>query len=117
MQKRIPKFSCEDHAEWEVPLDWDVKRKEEIINARTGDTRLFHKLIKSQRKHSNQTEELLVGDDHFCGPEQILQGFKIHFENLAKKHKHKWLWWGLSQDMYKWSPTYKTSSLRMILKK
>jgi hypothetical protein len=51
---------------------------QEIINARTGDTRLFHKLIKSQRKHSNQTEELLVGDDHFCGPEQILQGFKIH---------------------------------------
>lgn len=63
----------------------NAKRKEEIINARTGDTRLFHKLIKSQRKHSNQTEELLVGNDHFCGPEQILQGFKIHFENLAKK--------------------------------
>ena len=30
-------------------------------------------------------DEFLVGENHFSGPEQILQGFKIHFENLAKK--------------------------------
>lgn len=90
MQKRMPKKNLRRSCRVEIAIR-NAKRKEEIINARTGDTRLFHKLIKSQRKHSNQTEELLVGDDHFCGPEQILQGFKTHFENVAKKPKHKWL--------------------------
>ena len=55
-----------------------------IITTRTRDSRLFHKLVNKQRGHGrNIIEDFQVGDTTFNRENQILQGFKEHFESLA----------------------------------
>ena len=57
-----------------------------IIDTRTRDTKLFHKLGNKQRnKGLNFVEDFHVGDNHYAGRDQILHGFKQHFETLAKQ--------------------------------
>ena len=56
-----------------------------IINNRIRDTKLFHQLVNQQRnKGLNFIENLQVGDDHYAGRDQILQGFKQHFETKGQ---------------------------------
>ena len=51
--------------------------KEQIMNARTHDSKLFHKLVQKQRKHGQSyINELHVRDGLYSGNESILQGFK-----------------------------------------
>jgi len=58
--------------------------KEEIMNARTFDTKLFHKLIRKQRKTgSDFITDLHVNGQQYTGNENVIQGFKTHFEQLA----------------------------------
>ena len=58
--------------------------RQEILDAKYEDTRLFHRLINKQRGHSKQVvNELHVGDKVFSTPLEIQQGFKEHFELLA----------------------------------
>jgi hypothetical protein len=60
-----------------------TKLKEEIMTARTKDTKLFHRLVNAQRKNNTDIDELHVGNKLFCGQEEVLMGFKEHFQNLA----------------------------------
>ena len=60
-----------------------TKLKEEIMTARTNDTNLFHRLVNAQRKNNTDIDELRVGNKLFCGQEEVLLGFKEHFQNLA----------------------------------
>ena len=58
--------------------------RQEILDAKYEDTRLFHRLINKQRGHSKQVvNELHVGDKVFSTPLEIQQGFKEHFDLLA----------------------------------
>ncbi|MEW8547754.1 MAG: reverse transcriptase family protein, partial [Candidatus Thiodiazotropha sp.] len=58
--------------------------RQEILDARYEDTRLFHKLIKRQRGGSLQcVNELRVGDKIYTSKEEILDGFREHFSSLA----------------------------------
>ena len=60
--------------------------RDEIMSTRTRDTKLFYKLINRQRATGrNMIDDLYVGDSCFTGQEGILDGFKVHFENLAKE--------------------------------
>ena len=53
------------------------------MTARTNDTKLFHRLVNAQRKNNTDIDELRVVNKLFCGQEEVLLGFKEHFQNLA----------------------------------
>jgi hypothetical protein len=52
------------------------------MTARTTDTKLFHKLVNAERKNYKDIDELHV-DNLFNGHDEILTGFKGHFQKLA----------------------------------
>ena len=53
------------------------EEKMNIITTRNRDPKLFHKLVNKQRgKRENFTEELLVEENCYSGPNQVLEGFK-----------------------------------------
>jgi hypothetical protein len=63
-----------------------IKERQELIEAKTMDKKLFHKLIRQQRGKLNRViDELLVGDSVFKTDTEILIGWKNHFANLAKE--------------------------------
>ena len=51
------------------------------MNARTGNTKLFHQLVNNDRKCSNGTSELEV--KIYYGPDQIALDFREHFLELS----------------------------------
>ena len=53
------------------------------MTARTTDTKLFHKLVNAERKNYKDIAELHVNDNLFNGHDEILTGFKGHFQKLA----------------------------------
>ncbi len=60
------------------------QHKNDIMKARTEDTKLFHKLIKIQRSEKTTSTSLLHLDgEEFTEPEDICDGFRKHFSNLA----------------------------------
>ena len=60
--------------------------KQKIIDARSNDTALFYKIIKQQRgKSTRLIDELQVDESTFQTPEDIMNGWNIHFGQLAKK--------------------------------
>ena len=61
-----------------------AKVKEDIMNARTGNT----KLVNNERKCSNGTSELVVKDKMYYGPDQIAHGFREHFLELSTPNKN-----------------------------
>jgi hypothetical protein len=49
---------------------------DEIRNAQCRDIKTFYKLVNSYRKRpSVQIEELIVGDETYATPENILEGW------------------------------------------
>ena len=57
---------------------------EDIMKARSEDTKLFHKLVKLQRsKTTTMTSLLVMDDDNLTDPEDICDGFRKHFNKLA----------------------------------
>jgi hypothetical protein len=64
-----------------------AKVKEDIMNARTGNTKLFHHLVNNERKCSNGTSELEVKDKMYYGPDQIAHGF-LEFSTLNKNNNY-----------------------------
>ncbi|CAG2244194.1 unnamed protein product [Mytilus edulis] len=62
-----------------------IQERNEIIEARSSNKTLFYKLINKQRgKLSRRIDELNVGDNIYNTPEQIMEGWKIHFGQLAE---------------------------------
>jgi len=53
------------------------------MTARTTDTKLFHKLVNTERKNYKDIDELHVDDNLLNGHDEILTGFKGHFQKLA----------------------------------
>ncbi|VDI51227.1 Hypothetical predicted protein [Mytilus galloprovincialis] len=58
--------------------------KQRIMETRTKDTKLFHQLVKSNRKNrGNAIMDLHVGDICMSGEQNVMEGFKQHFRNLS----------------------------------
>ncbi|CAG2221649.1 unnamed protein product [Mytilus edulis] len=58
--------------------------KQRIMETRTKDTKLFHQLVKINRKNrGNAIMDLHVGDICMSGEQNVMEGFKQHFRNLA----------------------------------
>ncbi|CAC5387086.1 unnamed protein product [Mytilus coruscus] len=58
--------------------------KEKIMNTRTKDTKIFHMLIDKQRKSlRGNIQDLHVDDEILTGEDNIMEGFRKHFANLA----------------------------------
>ncbi|CAG2193649.1 unnamed protein product [Mytilus edulis] len=62
-----------------------IQDRNEIIEARSSNKTLFYKLINQQRgKLSRRIDELNVGDNIYNTLDQIMEGWKIHFGQLAE---------------------------------
>ena len=62
-----------------------IKERETLIEARTMDKKLFYSLVNQQRGKLNRfIDELNVGDAIYDGA-NILEGWKLHFGDLAKE--------------------------------
>jgi hypothetical protein len=67
-----------------------MQERQNIINARSGDSTLFYKLIKQQRgKLSRFIEELQVDDQIFQSHDNIICGWNKHFGQLAQKSDYE----------------------------
>ena len=63
-----------------------IQERQNIINARSGDSTLFYKLIKQQRgKLSRFIEELQVNDQLFQSHDNIMSGWNKRFGQLPQK--------------------------------
>lgn len=63
----------------------DANDRLKIINARSGNSKVFHSLVNKQRKRSqNFIDDLNVAKDLYTG-ENVIHGFRQHFECLAKE--------------------------------
>lgn len=80
--------------------DRDDQHRDDIMKARSVDTKLFHKLVKLQRAEKNTPTSLLIVDgEELTDPEDICEGFRKHFNNLA-----------VSQDYPNFSAKYKDNA-------
>ena len=58
--------------------------KQRIMETRTKDPKLFHQLVRNRRNiNGNSLLELNVGDNTYTGQNEIIDGFREHFEVLA----------------------------------
>lgn len=65
-----------------------LKDRDEIMNGKFTDTKLFHKLINKQRKTKLQViEDINVDNTTYTG-DNILLGFKRHFQLLAEQNNN-----------------------------
>ena len=56
----------------------------EIMTAKKEDQQLFYKLVNKQRKnHQSATNIIIMEENEYTTPEEILHGWKMHFEKLA----------------------------------
>ena len=67
----------------------DVLEKQKILEARSSDSRLFHRLVNSRRKKGRCfINDLHVGDELYS-EDQLTQGFEKHFSTLAQESVHE----------------------------
>ena len=60
-----------------------------ILDTRTRDMRLFHKLVRNNRKKGhNLIDDLYVNGETYSGKENVLQGFTEHFRQLATNNQN-----------------------------
>ncbi|CAC5378097.1 unnamed protein product [Mytilus coruscus] len=59
--------------------------KQRIMETRTKDAKLFHHQVKSSNRKTrgNAIMDLHVGDICMSGEQNVIEGFKLHFRNLA----------------------------------
>ncbi|XP_053374097.1 uncharacterized protein LOC123524448 [Mercenaria mercenaria] len=63
---------------------------ENIHSTRSKDLKLFYKLVNKQRQTKYAvSEELCVNGVRYHGPESVIEGFKEHFEHLAKVNNNQ----------------------------
>ena len=61
-----------------------IKYKEDIMEAKCYDSKTFHELVKQNRGSSSTIiNDLNVNEQCFNGEENVINGFKSHFESLA----------------------------------
>jgi hypothetical protein len=61
-----------------------VKEKGNILETRTKDTKMFHKLVRKNRRQGNDMIMLLeVNGKNYTESENIINGFQEHFSSLA----------------------------------
>ena len=61
-----------------------IKHKEHIMEAKCYDSKTFHKLVKKNRgSNSVAISDLNVQNKCYSGEENVIDGFKYHFESLA----------------------------------
>ena len=57
---------------------------EEIMSAEKDDQQLFYKLVNKQWKHRQQATNIIIAEEKELNThEEILQGWKVHFQKLA----------------------------------
>jgi hypothetical protein len=55
--------------------------KQRIMETRTKDPKLFHQLVRNRRNiNGNSLLELNVGDNTYTGQNEIIDGFREHFD-------------------------------------
>ena len=60
------------------------KEKENILETRTKDTKMFHKLVRTNRRQGNDMiTELEVNGKNYTENENIINGFQEHLSSLA----------------------------------
>ena len=60
------------------------EEKELIMETKTKDMRLFHKLVRNNRKKGNEViMDLNVSGKQYGGEENVMTGFREHLKNLA----------------------------------
>jgi hypothetical protein len=60
-----------------------------FIDTITRDMRLFHKLVRNNRKKGhNLIDDLYVNGETYSGNENVLQGFTEHFRQLATNNQN-----------------------------
>ena len=65
-----------------------LEERQVVMDSRSSDTALFHKLINKQRgKLSSCIIELHVGEDVFRNEQDILSGWHQHFAQLATQRQ------------------------------
>jgi hypothetical protein len=58
--------------------------KQRIMETRTKDSKLFYQLVRNRRNiNGNSLLELNVGDNTYTGQNEIIDGFREHFEVLV----------------------------------
>ena len=63
----------------------DLCLKEKILNTKTKDTKTFHMLLNLQRKSTRGCiQDLYINNEFLSGEENVMEGFKTHFEALAQ---------------------------------
>ena len=55
----------------------------DIMQASENDSKTFHKLIRMQRSNSNINTDILILDGTKYTEDELMDGWKIHFEKLA----------------------------------
>ena len=60
------------------------EERENILETRTKDTKMFHKLVRKNRRQGNDMiMELEVNGKNYIESENIINGFQKHFSSLA----------------------------------
>jgi hypothetical protein len=64
--------------------------KQRIMETRNKDPKLFHQLVRNRRNiNGNSLLELNVGDNTYTGQNEIIDGFREHFEVLVNPEGEK----------------------------
>ncbi|VDH96186.1 Hypothetical predicted protein [Mytilus galloprovincialis] len=67
-----------------------INARQQILDAKSSDTALFHKLIRKQRGEMGRFfEELIVENETYQTSDSVLEGWTKHFEDLAKKSNYQ----------------------------
>ncbi|CAG2195855.1 unnamed protein product [Mytilus edulis] len=89
IQKKETTYNLRKHCRKAVAMN-RIDEREKIMEANIKNKNSFYRLIKKQRgRLSNHIDELSVGDTVYSTENNILSGWKHHFENLTKNSIHE----------------------------
>ena len=85
MEKKITTYELRKNCRKEMAQK-RIQERQTITEARTSDKTLFYRIIRQQRgKLTRFIDELYVGNQTHNTEDQILEGWKSHFEQLAER--------------------------------
>ena len=94
-QKKLTTYELRKQCRLEIALR-RINERQKLIESKVSDTKTFFRMIRNQRgKMSKHIDELNVDGQIYNSDNQIINGWHIHFGELAKKsvntkfdHKH-----------------------------